>query len=425
MSASPIQNKNFLALFVTQFCGALNDNVFKNALIILMTYKEATILGLDTKSIVALAGGIFILPFFIFSAWAGQISDRYQRTNLARGVKWAELLIMLICSFGFLSHQFEFLLLGLFLMGLHSTFFGPIKYSIIPDLVKKEKLNAANAYVESGTFMAILLGTILGGATASLADQEWVIVATLMFVSIIGLIASYKMPLVTVADPDLKIQHNPLPQTWRTLKMSASNPIIFRNILGISWFWFLGAAILSILPVYTKDVVRGTEGVVTFFLTTFTVGIALGAGASSYFLKRISYSKTVRMGAFIMTLGLLDWAFFTFNANEVQTVSLLTFLSQFPSWRLTLDLLAIAAGGGLFTVPQTTSIQNHSKHTELSRIIAANNIMNALFIVAASLLLMALYGLNLDFGQILITFSALNFLASMFTTQQNENITGA
>ncbi len=194
------QKPNFHALFWTQFLGALNDNVFKNALVILITYREATILGLKPAAIVALAGGIFILPFFLFSAWAGEWAEKHSRVKIAQFVKWFELGIMLLCSFGFFFHHFEFLLIGLFLMGVHSTLFGPIKYSLVPAYVENDQLNSANAYIEAGTFFAILFGTILGGWSAS--QNEWVILALLISVSCVGLFSSYRMKPVPVGAPD-------------------------------------------------------------------------------------------------------------------------------------------------------------------------------------------------------------------------------
>lgn len=414
------KNKSFFALFTTQFFGALNDNVLKNALVVLITYKGVTLWGFDTHSIVALAGGIFIAPFFLFSSLAGQFSDKYEKSKIIRLVKWLEVLIMLIAGYGFIFHYFSLLMFALFLMGLHSTFFGPIKYSIIPELVPETQLTSANAFVEIGTFLAILIGTILGGVTAGIPAGEKYIIFTVMSVAVFGLLASYKIPTVPIADSNLKIDRNPLPQIWSTIQLTTPIKAVFNSILGISWFWFYGAALLSVLPVLTKDLLGGNENVVTLFLAAFTIGIAIGA----FLCERLSYERVeiglVPWGSLGMTVFLADLAWVTSAwststpPGSAQLLTLTEFMAQPNSFRILLDLFLVSISGGVFTVPLYTLIQERSDRRVRSRVIASNNIMGALFMVVSSVLLMFFYSLKMTIPQILLTYAAMNLLASLY-----------
>lgn len=422
-----IKNKNFFALFTTQFLGALNDNILKNALVVLITYKGVTLWGFDTHSIVALAGGIFIAPFFLFSSIAGQLSDKYEKSKIIRLVKWFEVLIMAIAGYGFFTHHFSLLMFALFLMGLHSTFFGPIKYSIIPELVPENQLTSANAFIEIGTFLAILIGTILGGVSAGIPSGEKYIVITLISVAILGLISSYMVPAVPIADGSLRIGLNPLSQIWSTILLTRPVKAVFNSILGISWFWFYGAAILSILPVLTKDLLGGNEAVVTLFLATFTIGIALGA----FLCERLSYERVeiglVPWGSLGMTIFLADlaWVASTWvattssvaatSASDLpQLLTLNIFLAQPQALRIIFDLFMVAISGGVFTVPLYTLIQERSDRRIRSQVIASNNIMGALFMVTSSVLLMIFYSLKMTIPQILLSYAAMNLIASFY-----------
>lgn len=412
---SVIRNKSFFSLFTTQFFGALNDNVLKNALVVLVTYKGVTLWGFDTHSIVALAGGIFILPFFLFSSLAGQLSDKFEKSKIIRLVKWSEILIMVIATYGFLTHRFSLLMIALFLMGLHSTFFGPIKYSIIPELVHENQLTSANAFVEIGTFLAILIGTILGGVTAGLPAGEKYIVFTLMSVAVFGLIASYKINKVPIADSTLKIGYNPLPPIWSTIKLTVPMKAVFNSILGISWFWFYGAALLSVLPVLTKDLLGGSEQVVTFFLAVFTIGIAIGA----YLCEKLSYQRVeiglVPWGSLGMTIFLLDLAWvISMWLTPMTLASLAEFLTQPYAFRIVFDLFMVSISGGIFTVPLYTLIQERSDRRIRSQVIASNNIMGALFMVVSSVLLMIFYAIKMTIPQILLSYAIMNLVVSIY-----------
>lgn len=402
----------------TQFFGALNDNLFKNALVVLLTFKSVKLWGFETHMIVALSGGIFILPFFFFSAISGQLADKFEKSKLARYVKWLELLIMLIAAVGFYFHYFNLLMICLFLMGLHSTFFGPIKYSIIPELLNEKELVAGNAMVEMGTFLAILIGTIASGIIMSTENGEWYITFAIILVAVVGLLFSIKIPKVSIADPHLNISYNPFPQTWQNIKLATPNKAVFNSILAISWFWFFGAALLSILPVMTKNLLFANAQVVTIFLAVFTIGIALGA----FICEKLSFDRVeiglVPLGSLGMTIFLADlgWALTSCAplVTAEQLLSVSEFLSQPGSHRILIDLLLVSVSGGVFTVPLYTLLQERSERKIRSRIIASNNILNAMFMVISSLLLMFLYSVPFTIPQIIFIFALLNLIVAFY-----------
>ena len=411
------RDRKFTPLFWTQFLGALNDNVFKNALVILITYKGVSVWGLAPNSVVALSGGIFILPFLLFSPLAGQLSDRFEKSKIARMVKWLEVLVMIAASFGFYLHEYSFLMVALFLMGVHSTLFGPVKYSIIPELLPESQLTAGNASIEVGTFIAILVGTILGGVAAASASSEFTVSAVILVVAVLGLLVSYFIPQVPIADPLLKIHPNPLSQIWATMKIPRSNKVVFNSILAISWFWFLGAGILSVLPPIGRDLLHTNEKVVTAFLATFTIGIALGA----FLCEKLSFQRveiglvpwgSVGLSVFLADLGwtISQWSF---QASFVP-LDFTTFLAQPGAARILGDLFFLSVAGGLFTVPLYTLIQERSERKIRSRMIASNNIYNALFMVVSSVMLMNLYALHLTIPQILWVYAALNASVAIY-----------
>ncbi|MCB0350858.1 MAG: MFS transporter [Bdellovibrionales bacterium] len=411
------KDKKFAPLMWTQFLGALNDNLFKNALVVIITFKGISLWGLAPESIVALAGGVFILPFFLFSSLAGQLSDKFEKSKIARLTKWLEVAVMLVASMGFYFHEFKFLMLALFFMGLQSTFFGPVKYSIIPELIDEKNLVRGNAYIEVGTFLAILIGTIIGGVVAGFAHAENWIISGVLFVAFLGLLASYKIPSVSIADSDLKVGLNPVPQIWSTIKLILPNKAVFNSILGISWFWFFGAALLSILPVLTKNLLLANENVVTLFLATFTIGIAIGA----VLCEKLSFDRVeiglVPWGSLGMTVFLVDLAYVSSNWVSSSAADLLTFqqfISHDGSIRFTFDLLMISVFGGAFSVPLYTLVQERSERKIRSRVIASNNVINAFFMVISSLLLMFFYFLKLTLPQIILIYSGLNLIVAIY-----------
>ena len=269
-----LRKKRFGPFFLTQFFGAFNDNVFKNALFILIAFQSDYSGSSNSNTIINLAAILFILPFFLFSATAGQIADRFEKSRLIRRIKLAEIGIMLLAAVGFYFKNIPLLLIALFLMGSQSSLFGPIKYSIIPQHLKKEELVGGNALVESGTFIAILLGTMLGGILISMATSSRMLVPYMILVlSALGYMSSLKIPAAPAVDPQLKIQWNPLIETFHNLNSLKENRTVFNSILGVSWFWFLGATYITQLPNFTRISLGANEQVVTFFLALFCIGI--------------------------------------------------------------------------------------------------------------------------------------------------------
>ncbi len=409
------RDRKFAPLMWTQFFGALNDNVLKNALVVLLAFKGIELWGLHAESLISLATLIFILPFFLFSALAGQVADKFEKSQLIRWIKLAEIFIMLMAGAGFYFGAYPILFFVLFLMGLHSTFFGPVKYSALPELMPFEKLTTANAYVEVGTFIAILVGTIGGGHLISLPGGELYVIGILLLISVAGYLTSRSVPKIRIADSSLSIELNPIGPTISTLKASRKNKAVFNSILGISWFWFLGAVILSLLPTMTTKILNGNEHVVTLFLATFTIGIAVGA----IVCEKLSFERVeiglVPFGSLGMTVFLIDLALvlsgWTLSSERIGATE---FLAASGSLRLLVDLFCIAIFGGIFTVPLYTLIQQRSDREHRSRIIGANNIMNAFFMVIGSGLLMVFLQIKISLPTILLIYAAFNFLIAVY-----------
>ncbi len=409
-----MMEKNFWSLFWTQFFGALNDNYIKNALVILITFRNAQVLGLDAASIVALSGGIFILPFFLFSATAGQLADKYEKTQLIKYIKIAEIVIMAVAAIGFILNSWGFLLITLFLMGLQSSFFGPIKYGIIPNLVSRQELTRGNAYVEMGTFLAILIGTILGGLSAASSSATALVIVGILGFAIVGFVTSLFLDKVPVGDANIRVEFNPVTPTVRILKYALLNRSIFNSILGISWFWFLGAIILSILPTYVKSFLGGDETVVTTLLAMFTVGIGVG----SVLCEKLSFERVeiglVPIGSLGMSLFLADLYFLSPTWSTELLLPINEMLKHGVFLRLLVDFLGFSIFGGFFIVPLYALVQERSPADKISRIIAANNIVNAFMMVIAAGLLMGMYQIGLTFPQILLSVAVVNLLVAVY-----------
>lgn len=412
-------DRRFYPLFWTQFLGAFNDNFFKNALVILITFKASSVLGIPSSQMVALAGGIFILPFFIFSATSGQIADKYEKGSIIRIIKLAEIAIMVLAAYGFLYEKFSFLLLVLFLMGLHSTFFGPIKYSILPQHLQESELVAGNALVEAGTFLSILLGTIVGGVLVlHSASGPFYVSLGLIGVAIAGWITSLSIPQAQPVDPDLVVQWNPVPPTLSIFKSIQSNRAVFLSILGISWFWFFGASMLSLFPPYCKDVLVSDSSVVTGFLALFSVGIGLGSLLCGQLSRKRLELGLVPLGSIGMSIFCVDLFWVGIpqlkGVSSAEPLSFFSLLSHGFGVRIVFDLLLLSIFSGLFIVPLYTLIQERSEPRLRSRVIAANNILNAFFMVIASVLLVVLMKLQLTVPQIFLLLALLNAVVAIY-----------
>ncbi|WP_234086991.1 MFS transporter [Azonexus sp. R2A61] len=392
-----LKQRRFAPFFVTQFLGAFNDNLFKNALVVLLTFQAAQWTTLKAELLANLAAGVFILPFFLFSATAGQLADKYDKALLARLVKVLEMAIMAIAAAGFFLVSLPVLMVALFLLGCHSTLFGPVKYAILPQHLHTDELVGGNALIEAGTFIAILIGTLAGGLLAGSVEHPAWIAAGGFVVAFAGYLSSRGVPVAPPPAPGLAVNLNPLTETWRNIRFARQNRTVFLSILGISWFWLFGAMLLAQFPAYAKNVLGGGEGAVTMLLAVFTVGI----GAGSMLCERMSGRHVeiglVPFGSIGLTLFGLDlwWAS---PADLVGTTAhALSALLSLPAvWRVLFDLLMLGVFGGFFIVPLYALVQLRSAEETRARIIAANNIVNALFMVVGALGAAAALGAGLS-----------------------------
>jgi 1-acyl-sn-glycerol-3-phosphate acyltransferase len=423
MPPTPVQESNqfrllatrrFGPLFVTQLLGAFNDNLFKNALVLLVTYQAATLAVMRPEVLVNLCGGVLILPFFLFSATAGQLADKYERSRIVRLVKLLEVGIMLLGAAGFVLHSLGLLLATLFLLGTHSTFFGPVKYALLPQHLRDEELIGGNGLVEFGTFVAILAGTIAGGVLMSDASGIYLAPACAIAVAALGYLASRLLPSSPAPDPGLRLNWNPLSETWSTLRFVWPNRAVFNSLLGISWFWFLGALLLAQLPAYAKDYLGGAPGVVTLLLATFSVGV----GTGSLLTERLSGHKVeiglVPFGSIGITLFALDLWLASPGGTAASYASAAQFLSHDGSLRILLDLFFLGMFGGFYAVPLYALIQSRTGPTHTSRVIAANNILNALFMVVAAAFGALLLARGLSIPQLFLVTAVLNAAVAFY-----------
>ncbi|MXS85693.1 acyl-[ACP]--phospholipid O-acyltransferase [Nitrosomonas sp. HPC101] len=412
-----LSSRRFLPFFVTQFLGAFNDNVFKNALVILITYTTLDNAGLSPQIMVTLAAGIFILPFFIFSATAGQLADKWDKAQLIRYVKFVEIILMGGAAVGFYLNSVMLLMVILFLMGAQSAFFGPLKYSILPDQLREDELIGGNALVSAGTFIAILLGTIIGGLLI-LAGQGGAIVSGITIgIALVGWLSSLFIPPVRPAAADTIVNWHILEETRVIIRQARENTTVFHAILGISWFWLFGATFLSQFPTFAKDVIGGNEQVVTLFLTLFSVGIGIGALLCDKLLKGKVAATYVPLGVLGMTIFTIDLYFAStaiVSVPGVELIGALRFLESLAHWRILLDLLAISISGGLYIVPLYAIVQNYAEASYRSRAIAANNIMNALFMVVSALGISVMLALDFTVPEVFLTIALLNGLVAIY-----------
>lgn len=412
--SSLLRQRRFLPFFITQALGAFNDNVYKNALVILVAFGVAGMTPAQIDTTVNLAGGLFILPFFLFSATSGQIAEKYEKGMLIRWVKLLEIAIMVLAVFALHFRHVPALLAVLFLMGCHSTLFGPVKYSILPQHLKPSELIAGNAWVEAATFLAILLGTMLGGWLIALpGGTTWVGIAVVL-IAVLGYLSARAIPPAPAAAPELRINWNSFSEIGRNLAFMRGNRTVFLSVLGISWFWFFGATFLAQLPHYTKSFLGGSEHVVTLLLTVFSFGIGLG----SLLCERLSGHRVeiglVPLGSIGLSLFGIDLYFATLAITPGDTLGARAFLQQPGAARVLFDLAMIGVAGGLFIVPLYALIQTRTEASHRSRIIAGNNILNALFMVVSAIMAIALLHAGLTIPELLLTTALMNAAVAGF-----------
>lgn len=405
--------KRFLPFFVTQFFGAFNDNVFKNALIILIAFQGAEFIDTDADLLINIAAALFILPFFLFSATAGQWIDKYEKSKSIRIIKLCEVLIMLIAAFAFTQGYILLLVALLFLMGSQSTFFGPAKYSYIPQHLKVSELIEGNALVQMGTFVAILMGTILGGVLiAEDSGRQYVSVA-IIIIACAGYISSWFIPLTPSLNKSLVINWNFFSETYRNFKFLKTNRTVFLSILGISWFWFLGATYLVQLPNYTKTTLGGNEQVVTLLLTVFTVGIGTGSLLCNWLSGKKIEIGLVPFGSIGLTLFGIDLYFSQPAVLPITIIGIKEFLSV-EYLRLMADVLLIGFFGGLYIVPLMAMVQQRSDPEHLSRVIAGNNIVNSLLMVLSAIVAIVVLSSGFSIAQLFLLVSIFNALVAIY-----------
>ena len=411
-----LARRRFLPLFVTQFLGATNDNLFKNALVILIVYRLGAYAGLPPQILVTLAAGIFILPFFLLSATAGQIADRYEKTGLIKLVKLSEIGIAGLAAWSLAANDALFMLIVLFLFGVHSTLFGPLKYAILPEHLAEDELIAGNALIETGTFLAILIGTIVGGLLI-LTGAGIAVVSTLMLgAAIAGFAVSLFMPRAHPGNRDVVVRANVLRETAAIVAIARRRRDVFLSILGISWFWLVGATYLAQFPAFAKDVLHADEHAVTLMLTVFTVGIGIGSMLCGRLLNGEISARHVPLAALGLSLFALDLYFAAGavdgGAGPLAPVD--AFLRHPGTWRVLFDLLMIAVCGGIYIVPLYAIMQAHSAEAERARTVAANNILNALFMVASAIVSAAMLAAGFTVDEVFLAMAVANLAVAVY-----------
>ena len=408
--------RRFGPFFGVQFLGALNDNVFKQALVILLAYQTASFTTMSSDTLQNLAQALFVLPFFLFSASAGQLADKYEKSTLITVTVAIELACMALGTVGLVTQNLSLLLVSLFLGGVQSTLFGPVKYAILPQHLKEHELVGGNGLVEMGTSVAILMGMMAGGWMVTQPGWGVAGVGVLtMAISATGIALSRAIPKAPPADPGLRINWNPFTETWRNLQFARRNRTVFLSILGISWFWFYGSMLVTQFPNLSKNILMGDEHVVTLLLVVFSIGIGVG----SLLCERLSGHKVeiglVPFGSIGLTLFGLDlgWSA-SAQALSGQMVGVKEFLQDPGHWRLLADLAGIGLFGGFYIVPLYAFIQMRSEVSHRSRIIAANNILNAVFMVVAAGLAIGLFSAGLTIPQLIVVTALMNAAVALY-----------
>ncbi|NDK37825.1 MFS transporter [Pseudoxanthomonas gei] len=385
-----LKQRRFLPFFATQAFGAFNDNVYRQAIIGLLFYLG---ISADERTLYTnLAPALFILPYFLFSATAGQIAEKLEKSRLIRITTMMEIGIMSLAAIGFMTQNMVVLLVALFCTGLQSTLFGPVKYSILPSVLKPEELTGGNGLVEMGTSISILIGMISGGLIFKLAgDQGPVVAATAIIVlAVCGNLVSRAIPRVEPGAPDLKINWNPIPESLAVLRLARKQVAVRNSILGVSWFWFVGTVLTSQLPTYAEVNLGGSETLYIFALALFSIGTGVGSLLCEKLSARTVEIGLVPLGAFGISAFLLDLYFARSGAPVATGLTLPAFVGAAGSWRIIVDLVGIGLFTGFFVVPLFALIQSRTPREELSRVIAGMNIQNAAFIVLAAVVCIVL-----------------------------------
>ena len=409
-----LKQRRFAPFFWTQFSGAANDNLFKFAFTVMVTY-QLSVSWLQPAMAGLVIGALFILPFLLFSATSGQLTDKYDKTRVIRFVKNLEIAIMLVAAYGFAQHSPAVLLVCTFMMGVHSTLFGPVKFAYLPQVLNERELTGGNGMVEMGTFVAILLGNIVGGIIVAIPEVGHAFVAiACVAVAVAGRVVAQFIPASPATDPGLKINWNPITETWTNLKLAHGNIVVFRSLLGISWMWFFGAVFLSNFPSLAKEVLHGDAHVASLLLVVFSIGIGTGSLLCEVLSKRHVEIGLVPLGAIGMSVFAIDFYFASRGLPPSAPMGVGAFMAQSAHWRVMADLLLLSLFAGLYSVPMYALIQLRSQPTHRARIIAANNILNALFMIASSVIAGALLAAKFTIPQIFLFTGIANAIVAFY-----------
>ncbi len=415
---SLLSQRKFLPYFITQFFGAFNDNIFKNVLLLFVAFAGASVLPVSSNLFINLAAGLFILPFFLFSASAGVLADKYEKSWFIRKVKLFEIAIMLLGAVGFITESYGVLLLLLFLMGTQSAFFGPVKYALLPQNLDEKELVPGNALVEAGTFIAILVGTLGAGFIASSENAKYIAAFCVVLFALLGYLSSRFIPYSAASAPNLSFRWQPYKQTKHTLSICRADRTVFQCIMAISWFWFLGATYLTQFPNFTKVFLNGTESAVSFLLALFSVGIALGSFLCNWISNHRIEVGIVPIGALGITI--FGYLMATSVPSELpQFQNFREFINYSDFWPLFFYLLMIGVSGGLFIVPLYALMQHRAKETERAQVIAGLNIFNSMFMVGSAVLgIVCLSIIEMTIPQLFALLSIMNFLVAAYLFMQ-------
>ena len=410
-----LRQRRFLPFFTTQALGAFNDNVFKQALVILIGFR---IVGLSAEDIAFwsnLAAGLFILPFFLFSANAGQWAEKFEKSRSIRRIKLLEVAIMALAAVGLWSQSLPFLLSVLFLLGTQAALFGPLKYAILPQALRPEELVGGNGLVEAGTFLTILLGTLFGGwLMNSFAAGPTIVSIAVLTIALAGWWASFAIPPAPATAPGLVLNPNPVSETFRTLGHLRGQPAVLNSVLGVSWFWFFGSIFIAQLPAYTKLFLGGDGTVASLVLMLFSLGIGAGSLLCEVLSRRTVEIGLVPLGALGLTVFGVDLFLARPDAATVLDLGWREFLQAPGNLRVAFDLVMIGVAGGLYIVPLFALIQQRAPRDKLSRIIAANNIVNALFMVIAAAIAIVLLENGFTIPELLLYTALLNAVVALY-----------
>jgi 1-acyl-sn-glycerol-3-phosphate acyltransferase len=411
-----LRERRFAPFFWTQFLGAANDNLFKFAFTVLVTY-QLQLRWLPPAQAGLAIGALFILPFLLFSATSGQLADKFPKQMLIRFVKTLEIGIMALAAWGFFAQHVPLLLACVFLLGLHSTLFGPVKFAYLPQHLNERELTGGNGMVEMGTFVAILIGNVVGGlliATPVVGAHH--VALACIGLAVLGWVTARFVPASPATDPRLSINWNPVSETWRNLKLAHGNTVVFRSLLGISWMWFFGAVFLANFPAFAKDVLHGNEQVASLLLVVFSVGIGIGSLLCETLSRRHVEIGLVPLGAIGMSVFAIDLYFASSAIGGVPALNwtLEQFVSIGAHWRVIADLFALSLFAGLYSVPMYALIQSRSVPTHRARIIAANNILNALFMIASSVIAGALLQVGFTVPQVFLALGIANAVVATY-----------